>query len=708
MIHTMANNAQVVVVNRSVFNFLNFRLGGLCTPSLFLKIMKRILIIIYILNFCNTRLEGQSLIRNGDLETKLRDSSSFQYLSTNWDVSNYTSDWHTIFYAEGPFYINNNSWSNFASPLSNNNYKNFKPFKGNGFFISQSYFREESVENSAASYKLHYTKSYTGSLNNKVYREWGFFQNLSSALIKDSLYVISYRYKMGLDIPPGLTATNNPFSYRQVYSHFGVLFTTNDLTNGTILKRKDTNELFPFYKKELQDTIFDTTYKWRLVEFSFKADSNYNYINFARFQHQDSAKYYFDTFKYAYFFNQVDDIRLFLASQYLKTSNDTTICIGDTIILKVLSGAGGYKWRNTKYPNTILSTDNNLKIISTESESIYEVMSPFDTASIVVYANGDYTYDTINYSTCENKPLKISTPNIFRWYDNTRDTAKTFTTTGNYWYVTRANCNVKRTQINIKINYSKDDTIKQASCDSFLYKNNTYIYSGTYTYPYKSINGCDSFYSLDLKIYPSKITTQSQFSCTQYKWLDSTYNKSGTYSRKYKTVHQCDSILKLNLNIGLDNKLKIENGIHYTALQDNVFYQWYRCNPWRRITNETKKTFITKTKGSYAVVLDDGKGCRDTSDCIELYSSQIQQSTVASIVWSVHPNPFNEVFHISLNRTYKTIQVRLYDLMGRLVITETMQYNSEIKIKNSELPKGSYYLQVETETTCQFFNLQKE
>ena len=612
-----------------------------------------------------------------------------------------------------------------------------KPFLGNAYmWVRYSYLIYDTIKNILDTSG---NKPTIGSyvLDGKTYYKFrgyngehsSFFQKFKQSLIKDSSYVLSYRQKYGSEV-----YNKNLFYYNangdyftninkhgNIMSGFGILFTTTNISGkGQINVYQE--KYSDIIKSEFQDTILDTSYNWRLIEREFNADSNYNYLAFGQFlNNKFNIKYkaiypnYIianlseiqKTYYFPYF---IDDVRLLPKWQYLKVTSDVYACEGDSVELRVLDGAGGYQWAETNNPSIILSTSESLIVKLVDTNIKYQVMSPYDTAIIPIYvAKNTSTYDTINYSSCENKPLKISNPNILRWYDNTKDTFKTFTTTGNYWYETKTNCDVKKTQMNIKIDISKYDTIRQTSCDSFTYKNTSYKNSGFYTFPYKSIYGCDSMQTLALTIHKSYYQGSEINSCKPYQWLDSIYTQSGKYHKIMKTLHQCDSIIELDLNIGLDRRVRLENGIHYTALQDSVRYEWYRCNPWRRITNETKQTFTTKTRGSYAVVLDNGKGCRDTSDCLELYSSALINPAQAGVsMWSVFPNPFSDELIIDLGKDYKEVSVKIYDLTGRLISNQVVKNHSTLKINNSKLPSGVYYLQIETESQNQFFNIRKE
>lgn len=412
-------------------------------------------------------------------------------------------------------------------------------------------------------------------------------------------------------------------------------------------------------------------------------------------------------------FNEIHDDRIFLFNTYLNTF-DSILMPKDSLNLSLVKASVRIDCSGSLYAfGYLYKDDNDHRTAGRHTLNLYKQTAYIDTGL-------DHSFDTtlraiVYYYDADSVILESKRP-INRIDTNTCNTYKykniTYTQSGSLSDTFYSSNGIDTILfINYTIHKTIYDTLKQTSCDSFIYKNTTYKNSGTYTFPYKTTMGCDSVHTLQLTIHKSFYRSETFSSCTAHRWLDSTYTQSGIYTRRYKTIHQCDSTLVQDLRIGLDKRVKLDNGIHYTALKDSVAYQWYRCHPWRRITNETERTFTTKTRGSYAVVLDNRQGCRDTSDCIELYSSQISlpiASESGQPSWTVYPNPFKEVFHINLDRPYKKIHVRLYDLMGRLILTEYTQHTSEFKIKNSELPKGSYYLQIETEAENRFFNILKE
>jgi hypothetical protein len=205
---------------------------------------------------------------------------------------------------------------------------------------------------------------------------------------------------------------------------------------------------------------------------------------------------------------------------------------------------------------------------------------------------------------------------------------------------------------------------------------------------------------------PSKIDTAKVFSCSSYLWNSILYNRSGYYTVKLVNRYQCDSNLTLNLTIGLNRNVLIDQGINYKSLQDSVTYQWYRCYPWRKISNEQSQRFTTATPGNYAVTLDNGKGCKDTSDCIGLGSSSI--STASSSVIASCTNPFLEELMVNFIDKSKTYHIYLYDISGRLILSQEIKNQTHFQHPTQTLSRGIYILEVSTESDTERFKIRKD
>ncbi len=94
-----------------------------------------------------------------------------------------------------------------------------------------------------------------------------------------------------------------------------------------------------------------------------------------------------------------------------------------------------------------------------------------------------------------------------------------------------------------------NDTI----CDgeTLIFNSQTLTTSGQYTEILTAANGCDSTVIIDLIVNPTYELTQPDTICfgTTYDFGNSTYSTSGTYSFTFSTVNGCDSLVHLELEV---------------------------------------------------------------------------------------------------------------------------------------------------------------
>lgn len=76
----------------------------------------------------------------------------------------------------------------------------------------------------------------------------------------------------------------------------------------------------------------------------------------------------------------------------------------------------------------------------------------------------------------------------------------------------------------------------------------------------------------------------------------------------------------------------------------------------------------------------------------------VAEDSVSQLIIKTYPNPFNNSFTISVNKSSKVIgrYLRLYDVTGKLIISQIIQSQST-SLNTSRLPSGIYILKVETE-----------
>lgn len=657
-------------------------------------------------------LSSQNLVKDGDFE---QTTDTITYVTGAWSGTKYYKledfliHWYSLF--GYPRYSNKKTFFYISSRPS------FFPFKNNGYLSLQKSYNINKTTLKLIIYNTNDTGSSAAS------------SKLKYPLMIDTTYILSYRFRNGnRDSRPIYTG-----ELQNQQNLMGVLFSINTIPYSFYQTKG-----IPF-DSTLQEYNIDSSYHWRLIKKEFKATDSFKYIHLGQFSWFKDLKY---TIKHIGFSNgntisfslNIDDVRLLPKWQYLDVSPDTVLCARDTITLRVNSGAGTYMWSDVRFPNTILSTSSSLTIIATDSTK-YQVMSPYDTALIqvdVIPVVDSLRPDTSMYSICKGDSLVFNIPNLYTWHDGMTNTKRAFNSTIQSHYITKpTTCKYIKNQFNIQVDslnlYLPQDTIL-SKCQKDYLITPTLNGSLPYTYTWSNLNttktqtinqsglywleaknkGCLKRDSINIKFLYTPIPkdTIQIATCTAFKWNDSIYPKSGLYTQYFKSTNQCDSIVSIDIKIGINNKINLQNGINYTAIQDSVSYQWYRCHPWRKITNETKRTFTTSTKGSYAVVLESNKGCKDTSDCIALYSSGF--ATPIDAMTRIYPNPFNSQLTIDLDRFHKEINIKIYDLTGRLILNKDYQNLSTCDLKLETLTKGSYYIQIETENNTQFFNILKD
>jgi hypothetical protein len=228
-------------------------------------------------------------------------------------------------------------------------------------------------------------------------------------------------------------------------------------------------------------------------------------------------------------------------------------------------------------------------------------------------------------------------------------------------------------------------------CDSIEINHKVYKTTGLYIDTVFTNSIKETILSVNLKINNTKHDTIKAETCNIFKFGDSMYSKSGIYTQKYTAKNGCDSFSTLILiSKEVSGKIKLENGVNFTALTPNASYQWYICNPWRRIVNAQNQTFSTTTKGSYAVIVSS-LGCTDTSDCVALYSSGIQSLNQNQI--QLFPNPIQDNFTIQFGNENKENSVEIYNALGQKIKSFITKLN-EIQVEMKDESRGIYLIKV--------------
>ena len=262
--------------------------------------------------------------------------------------------------------------------------------------------------------------------------------------------------------------------------------------------------------------------------------------------------------------------------------------------------------------------------------------------------------------------------------------------------------------LNLTINNSTTGTDVQTACDSYVWMDgNTYTTSNNLaTYTLTNAAGCDSVVTLNLTI-NNNTGIDNQTACDSYTWIDgNTYtSNNSTVTHTLINLAGCDSVVTLNLTINTVDTTVTQNGINLSANQTGASYQWLECPAMTLISGATSQSYTATANGDYAVIVSHN-GCVDTSTCYTISTIGIIENDFGN-KFLFYPNPSNGNFTIDLGNTYVSITIKLTDLNGKLIETNSYK-NTQLMHLKIEEPVGIYLLNIETVSKKAIIKLIKE
>ena len=198
------------------------------------------------------------------------------------------------------------------------------------------------------------------------------------------------------------------------------------------------------------------------------------------------------------------------------------------------------------------------------------------------------------------------------------------------------------------------------SCDNYIWNNNNYNTSGTYSFSTVSSNGCDSTSIINLVINNSTSSTENKTVCDEYEWNGTTYTTSGTYTFTTSNIYGCDSTATLNLNV---------NSSTFSNMYVND------CKPfiWNNITYDSSGIYTFNTVNS--------AGCDSIATInLNITSYDISLATPICVgdssALSVKIfNPLSNTYNITINDNFNAYSF-VVDSFGLLKTTNNLVYFS--------------------------------
>ncbi len=153
-----------------------------------------------------------------------------------------------------------------------------------------------------------------------------------------------------------------------------------------------------------------------------------------------------------------------------------------------------------------------------------------------------------------------------------------------------------------------------------------------------------------------------------------------TYSLE-QTITQQPPLPNINFTI---------NGNTLTTFLTGYNFQWTLNG--NDISGATNNTHSITQQGSYALRACDNFGCCRTSDALTLTPVSVSTIHSGSDI-RVYPNPTNSILNIDMTNIDQNISIELYDLTGRVVLSEVNNQNTAA-IDVSHLAGGMYMLRI--------------
>lgn len=184
--------------------------------------------------------------------------------------------------------------------------------------------------------------------------------------------------------------------------------------------------------------------------------------------------------------------------------------------------------------------------------------------------------------------------------------------------------------------------------------------------------------------------------CDSYTWIDgNTYtvsNNTATYI--LNNTNGCDSLVLLDLTIkSVSDITTTLNGVTLSSNNNNASYQWLDCNNnYSIISGEINQSFTPSINGNYAVQLTEN-GCIDTSVCVSILTIGIIENGFGNKLL-VSPNPTIGDFSIDLGSVYKSAEISISDINGKLIRSELSENKQVINMSLRE-PTGIYLLMIQ-------------
>ncbi|MCM1168645.1 MAG: choice-of-anchor J domain-containing protein [Bacteroides sp.] len=226
--------------------------------------------------------------------------------------------------------------------------------------------------------------------------------------------------------------------------------------------------------------------------------------------------------------------------------------------------------------------------------------------------------------------------------------------------------------------------------------------AGTYTDTIRHEEAADTILTLVLTVNPvygfSLDTTVCEGQSVEFGGR--TYSQAGEFKAEYKTVNGCDSIYSLKLALNPKAAAPVISGEAVEgqerwilkAVTDEPVVTWFRNNAG--IEGSDTLVYVATQEGTYHATATNDCGESDPSNKIEVKFNVANAGSDMAQVPVVYPNPARETVNIRASETIE--RVVLYASNGKVAKKVSGNRNGTMTISVGGLNTGIYVLQVTT------------
>ncbi|MEZ4722789.1 MAG: T9SS type A sorting domain-containing protein [Flavobacteriales bacterium] len=318
-------------------------------------------------------------------------------------------------------------------------------------------------------------------------------------------------------------------------------------------------------------------------------------------------------------------------------------------------------------------------------------------------------------------------PYSYSW-SNGASTANISTLCGGTYTVTVTDNNgatvTESATIAAAVPLSSSQTLELCFGESVVVGSSTYSSSGVYIDTLISATGCDSIVTTDLTVYPDYSYTQifTPTVCDGFSITvgTHTYTQTGIYKDTLISSTGCDSVVTTTITLssvslisqqpsnvsvtaGATASMSIVASATATALQwqensGTGFVNLSDAGQYSGTSTDQlsiSATTIGMNNYLYRCLVSEDM-CQDTSSVSTLTVKKPAGiiSTKNQDRFSVYPNPAQTILTIKPAAQTEPGTVRLFDLRGELITSTSI--NGRLELDASDLPSGSYILEIKT------------